>query len=424
MRAAVMAGFSLRRPGLLIGMLAIASLAGGFLAIPQDVERIEMLARDGNLIEAVELADEGFASGSRDPRLVELVFSLNNQAGRVEPATIALDELLERSPEDLDLWRRALNFFTLQQNLERKIEASVKVAQLSQEPRDIAAAASLLSLHGRFEEEIGLLRDQADHLSTALGVRLASREVALGNTDAAAEAAMEVLEQEQFDPRSAPVLAEVLLLANETEKIETLADVLSNSENVTAYIIEETVVVLAMANEVDAAAKLASAAAPASGVRPQLIWQLAEAGRLDVAANVLSALPADATSRALARAFVDASIAGGQGARALATASGWLSTTQSEQNVLTGLALTARLYEQFGYETIAPLRGLIGVHADAASIHEPVLLASILADEGNPLGAARVLSQSDPDGSLATDAAARLLLQGRLAAPPTGEQRR
>lgn len=414
----------LRRPVILIAVLAFASLAGGWLAIPRDVERIEMLARDGKLNEAVELADEALEAGSRDERLVELIFSLNNRVGRIDRATEAMDMLLERAPQDVDLWRRAVNFFALEQNLERKIEASTTLARLSLEPRDIASAAGLLSLHSRFEEEVTILRDHSQYLTPDLGVRLAAREAALGNTQAAADAAMLVLGQEAFNPRSAPFLTEILLAADQPDAVDTLINVVAMSEDMTAEVTEEMVIVLAASDEVAAATKLAAAVPQNASVRPHLVWQLALAGRLDVVASIIAEPTEGFASRAMAREFVDAAIAGGQGSQALAIAADMLSLARHDHEVVAGLALTARLYEQVGYQSIAPLRGLVGAHTQAAIAHEPVLLASILADEGDIFGAARVLSQSDPQNAMPADVAARLLLQQRLSSPaPRGAQR-
>ncbi len=94
-----------------MSLVFIGSLLSGYALLPGDNERIAMLERDGQRIEALRLLENRFANGDRGQRTVFQLQQLYEYFGELEKARTTLDTLAALRPRDKQVQRQLAQFY-------------------------------------------------------------------------------------------------------------------------------------------------------------------------------------------------------------------------------------------------------------------------------------------------------------------------
>jgi tetratricopeptide (TPR) repeat protein len=96
---------------LLMGVLFSGALGIGYELLPGQVERIAMLERDGQAVQARDILERNFERGDRSARTLYQLEALYEHFGQLDKAQTVLKHLLDTRPRDPNVQKRAAQFF-------------------------------------------------------------------------------------------------------------------------------------------------------------------------------------------------------------------------------------------------------------------------------------------------------------------------
>jgi hypothetical protein len=123
-----------------MGVLFTGAIGVGFELLPGQVQRVAMLERDGQTLQARALLERSFASGDRSPRTLLQLEALYEQLGELDKAREKLALLLQRSPRDATVLRRAAAFYKMTQDREayiRTLQAQLDIKYTEEGCREL-----------------------------------------------------------------------------------------------------------------------------------------------------------------------------------------------------------------------------------------------------------------------------------------------
>lgn len=166
---------------LLVGMIALAVLIAGWLLVPRREEQVAMLTRDGYYDMASQELSSLQVGDAQHPRVLMQAHLLKEIQGDVVGALQDLDAFLAIRPGDLAARKRQAVFLLQTGQLDRYLSTLAMLAVAQPTTERILQLLALYRLHGRFDDELALLRQQAgkrpeDHVHLQrLGALLAER---------------------------------------------------------------------------------------------------------------------------------------------------------------------------------------------------------------------------------------------------------
>jgi tetratricopeptide (TPR) repeat protein len=153
---------------------ALGAAVGGYFMVPGESEQIAMLVRDGQQELALKRANDLFARGVREPRLLLQAFLLNQRAGEYDRATEILNAYSKQRPDDAAAWREVAEAFEQSGQSEQLRNALENVVRLTSDPAPAAKLAAIYRLRGDEESELRVLSmPEAAGLTEADAIRLA-----------------------------------------------------------------------------------------------------------------------------------------------------------------------------------------------------------------------------------------------------------
>jgi hypothetical protein len=145
---------------LLVGLIAAAVLVAGYFFVPRSEEQVAMLTRDGQYeMAAQELTS--IQAGSDKPRAFMQAQLLKEMRGDAAGALEELDGFLANRPRDITARRRQAELLLQTGQVGRYLEALATLARAQPSQLSIAHLQALYRLHGRFDDELALLRGHA-----------------------------------------------------------------------------------------------------------------------------------------------------------------------------------------------------------------------------------------------------------------------
>jgi len=145
----------------LIAAIGIAALVTGYLVVPKGEERATMLARDGLYDAASRELSALPSSGDRAPHILMQYHLLHERQGDRGRALEALEAYISVRPHDIAAREKRAEYLLHAGQLDRYLDALAGLAAEHPKSDRIAQLLGLYRLHGRFDDELSLLRARA-----------------------------------------------------------------------------------------------------------------------------------------------------------------------------------------------------------------------------------------------------------------------
>jgi hypothetical protein len=385
---------------------------------PRRAEQIAVLADEGRHGEAIALIEGRLAEHPRDPGLLAALGRSRAALGQYRQALEAIDAYLTMRPGDLAARERQAALLLQNGLSDRYLDALDRLVAARPSPAQVSRLIALYRLHGRFDDELRILRIYADRrmLSLAqverLGALLAERKHWL-----------EARRWLQWaDARAAPgvsagrlLLLEVLLLSNESDQAWRRAQEWMKSWR-SAFLSVKLIEMMARSGRAAQAAELAvksmelmpEAALDIAGV-------LARHGHQAIAREMLARWADRITSPSVeqVRGFVYVSAQVGS---AQAPIMRLLHLVRAGADPAAQGQLAEELANAFGKQALAPIWPLL---PRDAFLVRPLFAAELSIFAGNDELARRFLLRTDP-AQLAADERMRWLSLLRAVETPSG----
>jgi tetratricopeptide (TPR) repeat protein len=377
---------------------AVSAAIIGYVMIPGESEKIAMLVRDGHAELALQRANELVAGGDREPTLLLQAFMLNERAGEYGRAVEMLDAYMEQRPDDAAAWRKAAEAFDESGQSELLRNALENVVRLTRDPAAAGKLSAIYRLRGDEENELRVLSvPEVAGLADVDAVRFAQLLVARGRTAEAISALEPIDEKSSGLPDEARIQLFTALIDQRDYKEAADRALAWQKDKKGAALQDVFVGYLLRAGADEQALRLATTQSVVTDPKSmthaaQLFFQ---EGRYDIVDEVVrgwlayaSKLPAEKLDAYFAE-VVNVARASGTGNKLFEELFQTLAQHSSPE---VEASFIQAMYDQMGYQGIAPFRYTIG---PSVLLARPVFAARLLTVERNALAARRLLMTVD-----------------------------
>lgn len=152
----------MQRHILLIVAIGVAVLIGGSLLVPRGEEHVTMLARDGLYDTASRELSALRNSGDRRPHILMQTHLLHERRGDRAGSLQALEAYIAVRTDDIAAREKRAEHLLQAGQLERYLEALSELVAVNPSSDRIHQLLALYRLHGRFDDELALLKVHAE----------------------------------------------------------------------------------------------------------------------------------------------------------------------------------------------------------------------------------------------------------------------